>query len=238
MRQGKRLGADSARQRDCGSLLGCGVAALLWLGTWACSGPAQAADQPSPPTLATVDVESQEPEAVVADRPAHAAKPRPAAWAQPLSLPGLPNLHRVTPTLYRSAQPLESGWSSVESLGIRSVLSLRAFHADDLPDGSRLRASRISFKSWHPEDEDVVRFLRFVQEPSNQPVLVHCQHGADRTGMMVAIERVALEGWSREAAIREMVDGGYGFHPVWENMIDYVREVDIERLQRLAGGAR
>ncbi len=118
---------------------------------------------------------------------------------------------------------------------MRTVLSLRAFHVDEVPRASKLRPHRISFKSWHPEEEDVVRFLTFVRDPGNQPVLVHCQHGADRTGMMVATLRMALEGWSRKDAIREMVEGGYGFHSIWQNMIDYVERVDVERLRRLAG---
>lgn len=160
---------------------------------------------------------------------------RPAKWAEPIALPGLPNLHRVTPVLYRSAQPTPAGWASLEQLGVRTVLSLRAFHVDEVPRASKLRPHRISFKSWHPEEEDVVRFLTFVRDPGNQPVLVHCQHGADRTGMMVATLRMALEGWSRKDAIREMVEGGYGFHSIWQNMIDYVERVDVERLRRLAG---
>ncbi len=136
--------------------------------------------------------------------------------------------------LYRSAQPTAEGWDSLEKLGIRTVLSLRAFHPDSIPKRSGLSAKRISFKSWHPEEEDVVEFLRIVRDPANQPLLVHCQHGADRTGMMIAIERMVIEGWSREDAIREMVDGGYGFHAIWQNLIDYVEHVDVERLRRLA----
>jgi len=33
------------------------------------------------------------------------ADDRPAAWAQPIERPGLPNLHQVSDSLYRSAQP-------------------------------------------------------------------------------------------------------------------------------------
>jgi protein tyrosine/serine phosphatase len=146
----------------------------------------------------------------------------------------VPNLHRVSAVLYRSAQPTAQGFAELESLGVRTVLSLRAFHVDRLPPGSALRARRISFKSWHPEEEDVVRFLRIVRDPANQPVLVHCRHGADRTGMMVALLRIVDEGWSREDAVREMVEGGFGFHAVWRNMIEYVEQVDVERLRRLA----
>ncbi|MFN0242648.1 MAG: fused DSP-PTPase phosphatase/NAD kinase-like protein [Planctomycetota bacterium] len=152
----------------------------------------------------------------------------------PIERPGLPNLHQVTPAIYRSAQPSDAGFVELERMGVRTVLSLRAFHADTLPIGSSLERERISFKSWHPEAEDVERFFRCVMDPSRHPVLVHCQHGADRTGMMLALYRIAAHGWSKDEAIREMVEGGYGFHSIWTNLVEYVRAVDVEELRELA----
>ncbi len=157
------------------------------------------------------------------------------AWAERVERTGLPNLHRVSPVLWRGAQPEPEGFHELELLGVRSVLSLRGFHADPLPEGSTLAYERISFKSWHPEDEDVVRFLRFVNDPAHQPVFVHCQWGADRTGMMCAIWRVASCGWSKDEALAEMTEGGFGFHPIWSNLVEYVRRVDVERLAAQAG---
>src|SRR5262249_18086825 len=149
---------------------------------------------------------------------------RPSAWARAIpGVPGLPNLYQVTPTLYRSAQPSRR---ALRYLGeqrpiepgappIRTVLSLRAFDEDDLggPAPPSLRLERIRFKTWHPEDEDIVKFLRIATTPALQPVLVHCQHGSDRTGTMVALYRIVVEGWSKEAALLEMTQGGFGFHP-------------------------
>jgi protein tyrosine/serine phosphatase len=161
---------------------------------------------------------------------AHGAK-----WAEPLERAGLPNLQRVSPLLYRGAQPTREGFLELRKLGVKSVISLRAFHADDIPIDADLAYERISFKAWHPEDEDVVRFLKLVSDPARAPVFVHCQWGSDRTGMMIAIERVALEGWTKEAAIEEMTQGGFGFHPEWQNLVEYVRKLDVERLAREAG---
>ena len=42
--------------------------------------------------------------------------------------------------------------------------------------------------------KDVVRFLKIVTDPESGSVLVHCLHGADRTGTMCALYRVAVEG--------------------------------------------
>jgi len=159
-------------------------------------------------------------------------------WAEPLERPGLPNLHRVSPTLYRGAQPEAEGFLELRKLGVKSVLSLRGFHPDDIPPDAALQYERISFKTWHPEDEDVVRFLRYLADPGHQPVFLHCLHGADRTGMMTAIARIALEGWTKDQALAEMTQGPFGFHEEWQNLVKYVRELDVERLAREAGVQR
>lgn len=168
--------------------------------------------------------------------PPQATVPRPPAWAQPLALPGLPNLHLVAPGVYRGAQPTAQGMRELEKLGVRLVINLRAFHNDkDEVAGTALRRTDISFKTWHAEDEDVVRFLQLVADPANRPVFIHCMHGADRTGMMCAIYRMALQGWSSEAAIREMTQGGYNYHAMWMNLPVYLRKVDVAAVRAAAG---
>lgn len=117
---------------------------------------------------------------------------------------------------------------------MKTVLSLRAFHVD--PAESYLLAHEsISFKYWHPEDEDVVRFLALVTDPAKVPVFVHCWHGSDRTGMMCAIYRVAVQGWSKEEALREMTAGPFEYHASMSHLVRYVRDADIDELARRAG---
>jgi hypothetical protein len=62
--------------------------------------------------------------------------------------------------------------------------------------------------AWHPNAKDVRMFLTTIAN-SPKPILVHCQHGADRTGFMVAIYRIVIEDWSKEAAECELLNGGY-----------------------------
>ena len=38
-------------------------------------------------------------------------------------------------------------------------------------------------------------------------------------------------GWSKDEAIREMVDGGYGFHTLWSNIVQYVKDVNVEKIK-------
>lgn len=162
-----------------------------------------------------------------------ATRSRPAAWAVPIERSGLPNLHQVSPMLYRGAQPTKTGYAELKELGVRTVVNLRTFHADAAACRKHNLAYRhISMQAWEAEEEEVLKFLRVATDPGQGPVFVHCQHGADRTGMMVAIYRMVVQGWTREEAIREMTDGGFGFHSVWQNLVRYLQNVDTESLKR------
>jgi protein tyrosine/serine phosphatase len=157
---------------------------------------------------------------------------RPATWAEPIALEGVPNLHRISPTLYRSEQPTALGFRNLEKLGVHTVINLRAFN-DDLDElrGTTLRAVHVPVHTWHLETADVVQVMRELRHPENGPFLIHCQHGADRTGLMSAVYRMLEQDWSADAALAELVDGGYGYHSMWRNIKRYVRSVDVAGLR-------
>jgi tyrosine-protein phosphatase SIW14 len=150
-------------------------------------------------------------------------------WAGPLELPGAPNLHRVSENLYRGAQPTAEGMKQLEKLGVKTVVNLRSSDSDrDEIEGTTLSYEHIGMTTWNPGAANVTRFLKIVTDDSRMPVFVHCRHGADRTGMMCAIYRIAIEGWSKDEAIEEMTRGGFGYHSIWKNLVDYVRKLDID----------
>ena len=158
---------------------------------------------------------------------------RPSRWAVPLTLPGVRNLHRINDNLYRSEQPSKLGMVNLKKMGIKTVINLRAFHSDkDKLKGTNLLNEELSVKTWHIEDEDVIRVLKIMRKKENGPFLIHCQHGADRTGLMSAMYRIVEQGWSKDEAIKEMVEGGYGFHAIWANIVDYVKNVDNDRIKK------
>jgi protein tyrosine/serine phosphatase len=157
---------------------------------------------------------------------------RPAQWAIPIKMTGVDNLHKINDGLYRSAQPTREGMKNLERMGIKTIINLRSFHSDsDELKGTALLNDALSVKTWHIEDEDVIRVLRILGKKENGPFLIHCQHGADRTGVMSAMYRIVVQGWSKDEAIKEMVDGGYGFHSIWSNIIQYVINVDVDMIK-------
>jgi protein tyrosine/serine phosphatase len=158
---------------------------------------------------------------------------RPAEWAVPINLSGVGNLHKINENLYRSEQPTSEGMRNLKKMGIKTIINLRAFHSDkDELSGTDLLNEELNVNTWHIEDEDVIRVLQIIRKKENGPFLIHCQHGADRTGVMSAMYRIVEQGWSKEDALKELTGGGYGFHSIWFNIIDYIKNVDVEKIKR------
>jgi protein tyrosine/serine phosphatase len=56
------------------------------------------------------------------------------------------------------------------------------------------------------------RFIEIVGDAAARPVLVHCEQGFHRTGVLCAAYRVAFEGWPLDRAIDEMAALGFEIH--------------------------
>jgi protein tyrosine/serine phosphatase len=161
-----------------------------------------------------------------------AAVSRPTRWAEPIALEGVPNLHRISPTLFRSEQPTALGMKNLEKLGIRTVINLRYFNDDeDEVKGTSLRTEHTKILTWRIGDQHVIEVMKMLKDSQNGPFLIHCQHGADRTGLMTAMYRILEQGWSPADALQELTDGGFGYHSMWKNIVNYVRSVDVEKLK-------
>jgi protein tyrosine/serine phosphatase len=172
---------------------------------------------------------------VLAQEPAVApgtSSTRNIKWAVPVTLEGVPNLHRITDALYRSEQPTELGFRNLEKMGIRTVINLRFFNDDeDEARGTGLKLHRIKILTWRAGDDHVVKVMQLLRQKEHGPFLIHCQHGADRTGLMSAMYRMLEENWTAQEALEELVGGGYGFHSMWKNIRRYVLEADVARLR-------
>ncbi|MDO8466608.1 MAG: neutral/alkaline non-lysosomal ceramidase N-terminal domain-containing protein [bacterium] len=111
--------------------------------------------------------------------------------------------------IYRSGLPDEAFLAEmVEKRKIKTIISFLGRPTDDekkLIETHGIRVVNIKmYVSRDPTDEQIEQFLTLVSDPANQPVLVHCRGGADRTGLMIALKRVLHDGWSLEAAEKEM----------------------------------
>lgn len=126
------------------------------------------------------------------------------------------NFHPVADGIYRGGRPSRQGLRALSKLGFKTVLSFRwrkapiaveRTHVEELG----MRFINIPLNYWSlPNQEQIDEFLAIIDDSRNYPIFVHCFHGADRTGLLMAIYRVNRCGWSFDEAYREMV--ACGFH--------------------------
>ncbi|MBI4651347.1 dual specificity protein phosphatase family protein [Candidatus Desantisbacteria bacterium] len=146
-------------------------------------------------------------------------------------IPGLTNFAQVSKCLYRGAQPDKKGFEELSKMGIKTIINLRANHSDiKMLKGLNLKYINIPINTWDLTDEHAVKFLKIINNSDYQPVFVHCQHGSDRTGSMVAIYRMFIEGWTHEEALKELPD--FGYHKIWKNLVKYLKNLDLNKLRK------
>ncbi len=152
-----------------------------------------------------------------------------AGQAQELALAGVPNFGRVTPNLYRGAQPTASGFQELQRLGIEIVVNFRNERGEI--EAERRNVERLGLRyasipwgaSHNPTSQQVADFLEVLQANPESKIFVHCHRGADRTGTMVAAYRIAEQRWTPPQAIQEM--RAYHYHHFWwPNLQRYVED--------------
>ncbi|MCI5052567.1 MAG: tyrosine-protein phosphatase [Simkaniaceae bacterium] len=144
----------------------------------------------------------------------------------------LPNFSVVDDgILFRGGQPTEEGVSQLVDKGVKTLVILRTDFDDDYYEKfiNTLRVIHIPFNPFRPKEKILVDFLKVMQERAYHPVYVHCFHGADRTGTLVAAYRVVIQGWAKEDAIAEMKR--FGLHWWHRNLIKYINDLNVKALQ-------
>ncbi len=137
--------------------------------------------------------------------------------------------HRLSPkhfrtvaagVLYRSATlPPEQLAEVVADYGIRTVVNVRDVGENARGDwharqAAVLEAAGVGFHDLpmhtaHPPSDQVrTAFLRLMADPAAHPVLVHCEYGVVRSGMMAAVYRMEFDGASNEQAWDAFLDLG------------------------------
>ncbi len=113
------------------------------------------------------------------------------------------NFHPITPgEAYRSAQ-LDSDKLEhyIKKFGIKSVLNLRGRNADEtwyideIETCSRFAVEHydVGMSAYHELDQTQVRKLLEVFRSARRPILIHCQGGADRSGLVAAMWKVIVD---------------------------------------------
>jgi len=111
--------------------------------------------------------------------------------------------------LYRSGQPRESQLDQwIEKYRLKGIINLRNTlntYEEELARTHGVKIYNIPFSARTGLGDTRWQTIREIMtDEKNLPLLVHCRSGADRTGLVVAMYRIEVQGWPMEKAMREM----------------------------------
>lgn len=140
----------------------------------------------------------------------------------------LPNFHVVSPVLFRGAAPTEEGLERLHKMGVKTIIDLRIAPKTVAKEHTHVDQMGVKFvnlpmSDQPPTEAQIQTFLKTIADPAQQPVFVHCQHGADRTGAMIGIYREQVEKWPYDKTYKEMRK--YGFKSHLKKMAESVRSL-------------
>jgi len=162
-----------------------------------------------------------------------APRERPATWSTAMIDTAMTNLYQVDKGVYRSAQPDDDDIGDLAAMGIREVLNLRKYHHDNGElDGAKLILKHVPMNAGEVTQAQLIEALRIIKQRKG-PILIHCWHGSDRTGVTVAAYRILFNHWSKQQALDEMIHGGYGYHAdIFPNLVELVNKLDIPAMRK------
>jgi len=141
------------------------------------------------------------------------------------------NFGQISPAYFRGAELRGSAAAGLAARGVKMVIDLRSdgdvqSTEAGLVTDAGMKYVRIPMTTrTAPTSEQIAKFLSLVTNPENQPVYVHCVEGRHRTGVMTAIYRMTVDGWTPARAFDEMKDFKFGMdflHPEFKKFVfDY-----------------
>ena len=162
---------------------------------------------------------------------------RPPQWATPVG--SQYNLNQMTSTLYRSTLPDSNALPILLKLNITTVINFQPDADSSWLSAPGIKQVQLPYRIGHVDDADVLTILRAIKEAEDKgSVLIHDRQGTERTGLMAAMYRVVVQGWSKEEALSEMMMGGFGDNTHFRDSIRYMMQAPIDKLREaLASGA-
>lgn len=142
------------------------------------------------------------------------------------------NFYSVSDDLFRSEQPSQKEILRLDELGFKTIINLRLWHSDrDKVENTNINEVWIRIRAGNITDDKVIEILRAINT-APKPILIHCWHGSDRTGVVVAMYRLVFQNWTKSQAISELMQPEFGYHyNVYPNIIKYIENVDVESIK-------
>jgi protein tyrosine/serine phosphatase len=147
------------------------------------------------------------------------------------------NFGKINDHIYRGGQPDEDDYKKLATIGIKTVIDLREHpegYARRLTEDAGMRYINIGLNDKRaPTDAESNYFLQLVNDENNWPVFVHCAGGRHRTGVLLAVYRMEVDGWSARQAFEEMKDykfySRFGHGDLKDYVFEYYNKMMVRR---------
>lgn len=146
------------------------------------------------------------------------------------------NLYQVSESFHRSEQPKKKGFTFLQNQGFNTIINLREKQNDlKYAKGQNFIHVHYPIITWRLNESDILNVMQIIKDSSGK-VLIHCKHGSDRTGCMVAAYRLVFQGWSKERALAELRREEFGYHEFWfPDIVELIQELNVEKLRQDLG---
>ena len=144
-------------------------------------------------------------------------------------------IHRIDDRVYRGKQPHDGDFAELAHMGIKTVLDLRGGMIHRPREKKLVEAAGMQYVSvrlsglFPPKEQQMAEILALLEDPARGPVFVHCRHGDDRAGMVIACYRIAHDHWTNAKALEEARH--LGLNPLELLMRRYILRFDANKLQ-------
>lgn len=142
------------------------------------------------------------------------------------------NLHQITRNFYRSEQATKIGMVYLKEQGFKTIINLREKQKDvKLAGDLDFTFIHYPIVTWRLDETDILNVMGIVKSAKGK-VLIHCKHGSDRTGCMVAAYRIIFENWSKEKALQELRKDELGYNEFWfPGIAELIENLDVKKMK-------
>lgn len=121
------------------------------------------------------------------------------------------NVHRVTPSLWRSAQPSPRDIRRMAKSGLKTIVNLRGGRSHgawqlekDAAERHSIEIVDLVLRSRETPDRETLLALPAFFAGLSYPVLAHCKSGADRAGLFAALYLLVVKNADSARAMKEL----------------------------------
>jgi protein tyrosine/serine phosphatase len=178
------------------------------------------------------------------------AQAQAARKKQTIDEPTTENFTKVDAKLFRGGWPTEADMRKLAKMGVKTDICLLNPNAPKEKDQYALekrlcKELGMTFLSlplpWGeaPPASMIDSYLKTMHDADALPAYVHCHHGRDRTGTMVAVYRMEFYGYSGEKALDEMKSFGFKpkDYPFYADYVTHYKAPPAQKVRKEAAAA-